>query len=237
MAKVINKSKDLIKEYNKARFMSFLFLAIIILSLILALKIWEISLIVVIVFRIKYKKNKIKVKILKSGVNGEKNLVLKLKELSNDYTIISGLKLVNSKGRITEIDAVVIGNGNLFIIEAKNHRGYIYGDAKENELIHEKAITDGNLKKKNIKNPIKQSERQLDILKSILSERSLTPYINQIIVFTNKDLRFNIKNSNIPILKNEQLIEYISKYNKTKKSLTNKDEKGIINVLLNLDYC
>lgn len=72
-------------------------------------------------------------------------------------------------GRVTELDNVIINEYGVFIVEAKNYTGVIYGTEDDNEWEKHKTTPAGNTYIKMVKNPIKQVKRQIYLLAQYLN--------------------------------------------------------------------
>lgn len=64
----------------------------------------------------------------------------------------------------TELDNVIVNKYGVFIIEAKNYKGRLYGKEDDYEWVKFKDDGYGNTFEKKVKNPIKQVKRQVYIL-------------------------------------------------------------------------
>lgn len=71
-------------------------------------------------------------------------------------------------GKRTELDNVIINNRGVFIIEVKNYSGELFGTEEDYEWIQSKMTSGGNFYQKQVKNPIKQVNRQIYILSKYL---------------------------------------------------------------------
>ena len=87
-----------------------------------------------------------------------------LKEGDYLFTNIS----VSYDEKPAELDNVVVNKYGVFIIEAKNYNGRLYGEEDDFEWIKYNDDGYGNTFKKEVKNPIKQVKRQVYILAKYL---------------------------------------------------------------------
>lgn len=121
--------------------------------------------------------------VLLSGFRGEKTLMKTLKKLGPDYTVFSNIPIRYKKNR-SEIDFLVISPRSIFIVEVKNHSGYINGKHKDDVWIQRKVYRDGKTTETTMQNPLKQLRRQRDIVKSILQSNGLDQWIDTVLYFS-----------------------------------------------------
>ncbi len=168
------------------------------------------------VFLIKRKKYMI----LRSGVNGEKEVYNILKKLPNSFTVISN-PVIENRGKYNELDFVVIGKDALFIIEAKNYRGTLKGKVSDRELTQIKLGSGGKAYEKTVKNPISQSDMQGKRMRTLLYDMKISYSVFPILFFADESIKLDIVNDksfDCKIIKGEnELLQYIqSVHGKTK---------------------
>ena len=77
----------------------------------------------------------------------------------------------------TELDNVVVNKYGVFIIEAKNYKGRLFGEKDDYMWVKYKEDGYGNTFKDEVKNPIKQVKRQIHILAKYLENHGERTWI------------------------------------------------------------
>jgi hypothetical protein len=152
-----------------------------------------------------------KYRIYSGGWEGEKQVAKLLsKTLSDDYYLINDVYLHDGGG---DIDHIVLGPNGVFVLETKNWSGKINCNGDEWQRPG----------KPNIGSPSRQVKRNSAKIKCIIeSSQTLKPlgiWVEGIVVFTNNHASLNINNPTVPILKIQQLPNYMTTY-KTDNSYT-----------------
>jgi hypothetical protein len=141
-----------------------------------------------------------KYRIYNGGLQGEKSVVKHLsKTLSDDYYLLNDVYMRNGGGG--DIDHVVLGPNGVFVLETKNWSGKINcnGDDWQRPGKHD------------MSSPSRQAKRNAaKIIHLIDSLRSLSIWVEGIVVFTNRNVKLNINNPTVPILKLHQLTSHIT---------------------------
>ncbi len=106
--------------------------------------------------------------------------------LRSDDILLNNISL-NVDGKITEIDNLIINKNGIFIVEIKNYNGRLYGNVDDYEWIKEKVSPGGNVFTKKVKNPIKQTKRQIYILSQFLKKNNIRIWINGYTYFINQN--------------------------------------------------
>ncbi|MFZ3077408.1 MAG: nuclease-related domain-containing protein [Candidatus Aenigmatarchaeota archaeon] len=164
------------------------------------------------------------------GAKGEEAVIDELKKLDKDFFVLNDVRLPNTEGNI---DHIVIGKNGIFVIETKNHKGNIkYENGKWTQ---EKMNLKGGYYVSDLKNPIKQADRNAVRLKEFISEKNIfsekfKPWINTIVVFTNPDANLQIEKTQSDIVKIGDLCKVIE--NKKNRIRLEKNEiDKILNIL------
>ena len=138
-----------------------------------------------------------KYRIYNGGWQGEKSVAKLLsKTLSDDYYLINDVYLHDGGG---DIDHIVLAPNGVFVLETKNWSGKITcnGDEWQRPSKH------------NMGSPSRQAKRNAAKIKHIIDSsptlRSLSIWVEGLVVFTNNHASLNINNPTIPILKIQQL--------------------------------
>jgi len=143
------------------------------------------------------------------GYDGEKNVAKTLSSsLDNEYSLINDVMLADGYGNI---DHVVLGPNGVFVIETKNYAGKIICDGdkwssqrngKFNRLLHY-----------DLGSPSKQVKRNATRVKRVIEHtamfKSKNIWVNGVLVFANKNVRLQISNPTVPILRSNQLPNFI----------------------------
>lgn len=235
VARTVKVKSELKEEKRNAFFMTVIFLILSVLSVALScyMLIFErqipwgvgagfafLGIIFFCIFLIKRKKYMI----LRSGVNGEKEVYNILKKLPNGFTVISN-PVIENRGKYNELDFAVIGKDALFIIEAKNYRGTLKGKASDRELTQIKLGSGGKIYEKTVKNPISQSDMQCKRMKTLLYDLGFSYTVFPILFFADETIKLNIDNDkpfDCKIIKGEnELLQYIqASHGKTKTNIS-----------------
>jgi energy-coupling factor transporter transmembrane protein EcfT len=164
------------------------------------------------------------------GAKGEELVAKGLKTLGDGYFILNDVMLPDEKGNI---DHVVLGKNGIFVIETKNHKGFI---TCEGDVWEQKKIGRGGSQYRgNIGSPSKQVKGKTIALRRFFEQyypKLAGIWIYGIVVFANEECRFETRNPTIPVLKPSQLIDFIkSKYGSL--NITIEDYHQIIKILEN----
>ncbi len=140
--------------------------------------------------------------IYSGGLIGEKQVTKLLdKTLSNDYYLLSDLYLRDGGG---DIDQVVLGPNGIFVLETKNWRGSI----SCNGDIWQRAG------KRNFSaSPSRQVKRNAATIKQIIENSGVLVFgvwVEGLVVFTNNHATLHLSNPTVPIVKLQQLPNYIT---------------------------
>lgn len=113
------------------------------------------------------------------GAMGEKKVSFLMRRLNNHYKIYNDLLIKTPNGSI-QIDHVVVSIYGVFVIETKNHKGWIFGS--ENSFKWTQSLYGS---KYELYNPIWQNKSHINTLRKILPNFSPDQFIS-IIVFPRK---------------------------------------------------
>ncbi len=119
---------------------------------------------------------------IQSGSQGEKECLEVLKGLPDCYHIFSDLK-VPYENSVKQVDSIVVGPNGIFVIEAKNHKGYIAGYASLPIWTQYNFYND-SWNAREIVNPVKQNWLNTMALKDYLRfKRGALYWLTPIVVF------------------------------------------------------
>ncbi len=143
------------------------------------------------------------------GRQGEKSVAKLLNShLSDDYYLINDLYL----GAGGDIDHIVLAPNGVFVLETKNWRGNITCDG---DKWHRSGKRDFS------SSPSIQVKRNASKIRRIIdsesSLRALGSWVEGIVVLTNRHATLHLNNPTVPILKLEQLTNYITTHNSMRR--------------------
>lgn len=175
--------------------------------------------------------------IIKAGVKGEKSTLEILKKLPMGFTVISN-PVIRENDREFELDFLVIGSEGVFIIETKNYSGTVCGAVSNTHWKQTKQLANGETAEKLVKNPVKQSERQLRKLKTLFKELDVNAYIYPVVYFANENVKLEYKmdeETPVFVAKNEGLLlDYITESD-GKKTVNTFERSRLIKYFKNND--
>ncbi|UCE16253.1 MAG: NERD domain-containing protein [Candidatus Bathyarchaeota archaeon] len=154
------------------------------------------------------------------GAQGEEKVAEYLAFLNKSYYIINDVVLPGTKGNI---DHIVLGPNGIFVIETKNHKGFITcsGDWWKQRKIGRR----GTPYLGNIGSPSKQVKRKAVLLNRFIQNRFKTYlYVNGIVVFANAKARLKIISPTVSVLRPQEICDFIKYYrSKTTKNINLKE--------------
>lgn len=107
------------------------------------------------------------------GRQAEKQLARRLKhKLSNEFSHYYNLVLPTARGDLTELDHLVLSRFGLFVIEVKNHQGWVFGSETQPQWTVQRFRH-----KHSLPNPLWQNQKHVSALKHVLAAplRGVTP--------------------------------------------------------------
>lgn len=148
--------------------------------------------------------------ILVSGISGERSATDVLSTLPDSYIVFQNV-IVSYNGKESEIDNIVVGKSGVFIIEVKNHNGYIVGDLEDTYWIQHKVGRGGTPYTNEIYNPVRQVRKHIYCLANYLRSKGTNTYIEGMVYFVNDACRLRLAgNSNVFVFSSyEQAAEHI----------------------------
>jgi hypothetical protein len=134
------------------------------------------------------------------GKRGELAVTETLKRLPDDYAVLNDLTMPNGWGNI---DHVIVAPHGLYVIETKNYSGWV-------KCIGDEWFVNG----RPIKSLSKQAKRNAMTLRNTLApvfaEHDFSmPYIQSVLVFVKYKGSLNLKDPTVPVLKAEDLVDFI----------------------------
>ena len=131
------------------------------------------------------------VDILQAGTAGEQAALDCLAGLDNNCYIFTNLH-IPYEDKESETDIIVVSPAGLTIVEVKNHKGVIRGDASDLELIQDRGHG-GESEDKRFYNPIKQVATHAYRLAGYLRSKNLPIHIRTCVFFVNPDSELQIQ--------------------------------------------
>lgn len=105
-----------------------------------------------------------------------------LRQALIDSDILLTNVTISYDGRVAELDNVIINEYGVFIVEAKNYAGMLYGTEDDYEWEKHKTTPAGNTYIKTVKNPIKQVKRQVYLLAKYLKSYGFDIWIDGYVI-------------------------------------------------------
>lgn len=151
--------------------------------------------------------------VINSGIHGERSLFKAVKKLRGTNYVFCNLPVRYKRGR-SELDMMIIMHTGVLIIEVKNHSGTITGSWKDEKWIQRKYYRDGKVTRQEMDNPIKQTRRQRDIVKSILNAAGENVWIDTVLFFSspNAKLRLELRENDNVVSSSKELLKFIQNY-------------------------
>lgn len=113
----------------------------------------------------------------RAGRQGEEFATEVIREILKEGDILLTNVRIHMGDKNAELDNVIINDRGVFIIEVKNYSGELIGEEEDAEWIKIHNPLGGNAYQKTVKNPIKQVQRQKDILILYLKHHGLEPQV------------------------------------------------------------
>lgn len=164
-----------------------------------------------------------------AGERGEELVTAEIERVMRKDDYLFTNVEISFKGKRTECDNIIVNNFGVFIIEAKNYSGSLSGNENDDEWKECKYDVYGDiLEEKNVKNPIKQVRRQIDILSKLLKNNGLRAWIEGYVIFIHDNSPVNSKY----IISLDDIDRVIHTQGKNK--LTNEQVEKISNIIQSL---
>ena len=108
------------------------------------------------------------------------------------------------EGHRTEIDNVIINERGIYLIEVKNYVGHLEGSEKDKEWKKYKITPSGEVYSKPVKNPIRQVDRQVEIVTGILAQKHIDAWVKGYVILLHNNSPVEMDT----VLKNAQEIDF-----------------------------
>ena len=137
------------------------------------------------------------------GADGEESVIRVLQNLDSSFKVVNDIVLPGDR---QNIDHIVIGSIGTFVIETKNHNGYI--KCVEDNWSREKVGRRGTVYDASIGNPSRQAKRNAVMLKKWLESENIdVDYIEAVVVFTNEDVELNLIKPTVKVVQVTDLLK------------------------------
>lgn len=143
------------------------------------------------------------------GAEGEERVAKQLMLLGDRYRVIHDVVLPGMPGNI---DHVVLGPNGIFVLETKNHKGFIScnGDSWRQLKIGRRGTNYFG----KIGSPSRQIKKNAVLLSNFIKNRfQLRLYISGLVVFTNEDAKLNLNYPTVAVAKLQRICEEIRNIN------------------------
>lgn len=164
--------------------------------------------------------------IIRAGAAGEDIAVEILQQLPDSYTIYNQVDIPNEKSKtgFNEADLIVVGPNSIFVIEVKHNNGSIVGTDGDREWTVNKVGRGGGEYSKSMRNPISQVKKAVWLLSEDMKKKKSRAWIQGVVLFSNDAVEITISGtSNIPVLRNDEIVEYILSY-QSKSNISSLDK-------------
>lgn len=188
-----------------------------------------VAIVFVIAHVMRLRDNQREAKRVQAGLKGEAEVTRLLDAkldashyLLNDCTIKVGRTSA-------QIDHLVVAPNGIFLLETKNWKGHIEGDATASQWTQ---IRSPGEPPAPVHNPIAQVRRQLDTVNALLRRAGITwPDQRGMVVFTSPRTTWSIAEDDVPVLRPEQAVEAILRF-RGSRTYTDADITPVVNLLM-----
>lgn len=169
--------------------------------------------------------------IRESGAFGEDFTLSVLKTLPDHYVVFNQVELPDpcSRTGYRELDFVVLGPSGIFVIESKNHNGRIEGEESDAKWTIHKTGRRGGRYRGTIRNPVRQTKHQVQVMRQYLKKRKVTEGITGVVALSGNGDLSGINSPSVPVLRALDLPRFILEYGGKVKNM-----KGAISALSQL---
>lgn len=134
--------------------------------------------------------------VLAAGIEGEADMEDLLSTLPDAYCVYRDLTIPYD-GKTSEADTIVVGPTGVFVIEVKNHRGRICGDAVDKDWIQHKVGRGGTPYQKTFYSPLKQVGTHVYRVAGLLRKSGVGVYVIGLVYFANEEADVQITGSGV----------------------------------------
>lgn len=135
-----------------------------------------------------------------AGLEGEKMSARMMAQLPDGYTVLQNLS-VEYEGKTSELDLTIVGPTGVFVVETKNHVGYIWGEYDGQNWGQQKVSGGGVVQQKGFYSPVKQVGTHVYRLAKKLRSSGFQVHVNGAVLFTNPRAEVHLQGTpgNIPV--------------------------------------
>jgi hypothetical protein len=168
--------------------------------------------------------------VLLAGAAGEDRALAALSGLPAEYTLFNQIRMPDERSRtgFREADFVVVGNNGVFIIENKDYRGEIQGDATAANWELHKIGIGGTPYTTACRNPVRQVQVYVALLSKLFAVRDLKVRINPLVSLS---LNNSLDGINSPRVRVMGVNELCGKIIAHKGTLSSDNRKKVIDLL------
>ncbi|HMO05443.1 MAG TPA: nuclease-related domain-containing protein [Kiritimatiellia bacterium] len=183
----------------------------------------------VLAHALKLRDNDREAKRVQAGLKGEAE-VTRLLDAKLDTTHYLLNDCTIKVGRTSaQIDHLVVAPNGIFLLETKNWRGHIEGDAAAAQWSQVRAPGEVPAP---VHNPVIQVRRQIDTLNALLRRHAIDwPDVRGMVLFTSPRTTWSIAEDGIPVLRPDQAVEAILRFRGT-RSYAESDITPVVNALM-----
>lgn len=164
------------------------------------------------------------------GEPSERALVLSL--LKNGFvsdTVFHDIYIETKSGKTSQIDLVVVSEVGIIVMEVKDYKGWIYGNANYS---HWTQVLAYGKKKYKFFNPVKQNQGHINALKRQLAHLAPIPYYSVVVFFGNCELKeINYVPNGTFITKSHRIFEVLKRIRSTNPVVSYTDKEAVLEIL------
>lgn len=120
------------------------------------------------------------------------------------YTVFNNL-LIPHRGRLCELDLIVVGPRGVFVVEVKHYAGRLAGEPRD---AHWRQTTRRGTK--TMPNPLRQLARQVDALTTLLRRQGYDGAIQGLVVMTHPNVELALGSSHRSVVRLDNLADQIT---------------------------
>lgn len=165
-----------------------------------------------------------------AGAAGEDLALAALSGLPAEYTLFNQIRLPDERSRtgFREADFVVVGNNSVFIIENKDYRGEIQGDATAANWELHKIGIGGTLYTTSCRNPVRQVQVYVTLLSKLFAMRGIKVRITPLVSLSQNNSLAGISSPRVQVMGVDDLSGNILTH---KGTLSAHDRERVIGLL------
>lgn len=129
--------------------------------------------------------------IIRAGLEGEQTALDLMKKLGSNCHVFTNLRIPYDGGE-SETDLIVASPAGVTIIEVKNYKGTISGDASDDSLTQTKTGRGGGSSDKTVQNPIKQVGTHVYRVAGYLREQGVRTHVRCCVLFVSDEVTLNL---------------------------------------------